>query len=99
MLRTGLLFLLISSGYLFANNTWIEATGSAGWTPRFSHSTVVFDNKIWVINGYDSDDVWYSTDGTNWVRAVDSVAWPMRTSFATLNFKGKVWILGGYMGC
>jgi hypothetical protein len=30
---------------------WIQATESAPWNGRFGHTSVVFDNKIWVIGG------------------------------------------------
>ena len=43
---------------------WVCATESAPWTPREAHSSVVFDGKIWVIGGQDTEDrtndVWYS---------------------------------------
>ena len=28
---------------------WVKATSSAGFTPRRGHTSVVFNNKIWVI--------------------------------------------------
>jgi len=34
--------------------TWIEATDSAGFAPRSNHTSVVFNNKIWVIAGLTS---------------------------------------------
>ena len=30
---------------------WVQATESAPWKERFGHTSVVFDNKIWVIGG------------------------------------------------
>ena len=45
--------------------SWTEAPVSSTYPGRNQHSSVVFDNKIWVIGGYDStasrlNDVWYS---------------------------------------
>ena len=56
------------------------------WYGRYSHSTVVFDNKIWIISGAPalnpgdpgsdpighSSDVWYSPNGYNWHNATIS---------------------------
>jgi hypothetical protein len=30
---------------------WTQATDSAGWSGRCNHTSVVFDNKMWVIGG------------------------------------------------
>jgi hypothetical protein len=44
---------------------WNLATANAEWSGRAGHTSVVFDNKMWVIGGADSsdyrNDVWYST--------------------------------------
>jgi hypothetical protein len=34
---------------LFAQMEWICATDSAEWSARRCHTSVVFDNKIWVL--------------------------------------------------
>ena len=43
---------------------WYQATPNANFSKRQSHSSVVFNNKIWVIGGGDNtsfyNDVWYS---------------------------------------
>ena len=41
-------------------------TAAAAFSGRSSHTTAVFDNKMWVIGGFDDsnkNDVWYSADG------------------------------------
>ena len=41
--------------------SWTQATSSAGWTGREGPTSVVFDNKMWVMGGYDGsyrNDVW-----------------------------------------
>lgn len=43
---------------------WFLATDSAGWSGRFGHTVVTFDNKIWILGGNDGEfrnDVWYSS--------------------------------------
>ena len=87
---------------LFAQMEWICATDSAEWTPRYGHTSVVFDNKIWVIGGYDSsgykNDVWCSIDGINWNCITDSTEWEPRKFHTSVVFDNKMWVLGGYRG-
>ena len=52
---------------------WTQATGSAQFPARYSHTSVVFNDKMWIIGGAmsigDLNDVWYSkqqTSANNW---------------------------------
>jgi hypothetical protein len=53
---------------------WTEATAAAPWAGREYHSLGVFDNKMWVMVGYNGNiggnlgDVWYSSDGASWTQ-------------------------------
>jgi hypothetical protein len=50
---------------------WMEHTANAPWDPRQYHSVTVFDDRMWVLAGYDGEDrndVWYSDDGVNWYK-------------------------------
>ena len=81
--------------------SWSEATTDAAWSARNSHSSVVFDGKIWVLGGTDGGhkkDVWYSADGINWTRATIAAAWTARYYHSSVVFDGKIWVLGGYDG-
>jgi len=84
--------------------SWFEATASAPWQSRYRHTSVVFDNKMWVIGGEHADytgfenlnDVWYSTNGTQWYRSTASAPWAGRVDHASVVYDGKMWvILGG----
>jgi hypothetical protein len=81
---------------------WQCATESAGWSPRRNHTSVVFDNKMWVLGGWDysgyRNDVWYSSDGINWVCATESAGWSPREGHTSVVFDNKIWVLGGYDG-
>ena len=86
-----------------ASSPWVRATAWAPWTRRFRHTTVVFDDKLWVLGGYRAypdydrlNDVWYSPDGTNWTRATAHAAWPPRAGHASAVFDDRLWVLGGY---
>ena len=40
---------------------WTEATaGSAGWSIRQDHTSIVFDNKIWVLGGSLNTSTYYN---------------------------------------
>jgi hypothetical protein len=78
---------------------WICATPSAGWSGRLQHTSVVFDNKIWVLGGVDPsgfrNDIWYSTDGVNWTQATASAGWSGRWGHTSVVFDNKMWVMGG----
>ena len=47
---------------------WEQATASAGWSTRGRHTSIAFDNKIWVLGGNDGshkNDVWSSGINNN----------------------------------
>ncbi len=73
-------------------------TTNAAFSARSSHTTVVFDNKLWVIGGYDGDgkrDRWHSKDGSNWTDATIYPTFSARSSHTATLFDNKVWVIGG----
>ena len=72
------------------------------FTPRASHVTVAFQNKLWIIGGYangDSlSDIWYSDDGVSWTLAASNYAFPLRIFHSVVVFKDKLWLIGGSNG-
>jgi hypothetical protein len=52
--------------------TWTQATAAANWTARANHTSVVYNNKMWVLGGragLAKNDVWYSNlTSSGWVR-------------------------------
>jgi len=85
--------------YSANGTTWTQATDTAAWSDRYDHASVVFNNKMWVLGGFDSggwqDDVWSSTDGVNWTEETNAAAWPDRAGNTLLVYDNTVWILGG----
>ena len=86
---------------------WEQAADYAPWSDRAMHSSVVFDNKMWVIGGgvYDEsyyrntvvnyNDVWFSTDGENWTEATGHAGWPARRFHRSVVYEDKMWVIGG----
>ena len=84
-----------------SGSTWVEATDAPGWSARREHTSVVFNDKLWVLGGNDGsyeDDVWYSENGISWTQATDSADWSARMEYASLVFNDKLWVLGAYDG-
>ena len=94
----------------FRNDVWsstngiawneVKADNNAGWSARQAHTSVVFDNKMWVLGGSGVDDsrkndVWSSTNGITWTDAGASNHWSARQNHTSVVFEGKIWVLGG----
>lgn len=83
-------------------SNWSQATSEAGWDPRYGHTSVVHDGKMWVLGGWRGDiflnDVWWSTDGVEWNAATLEAGWPARGDMTSVSYEGKIWILGGNGG-
>ena len=80
--------------------TWTQATASANFGERSGHTSVVFDNKIWVIGGYDvfgnhTNSVWHSSDGVTWTQATPSANFGARSYHESVVYDGKIWVIGG----
>ena len=83
--------------YDFKSDSW--ARKSEGATPRDTHSTVVYDGKMYIYGGWDDDldrvnDLWEYNFATN--------SWSQKTSGATARnqhsavvYDGKMYIFGG----
>jgi hypothetical protein len=94
---------LIGPSLLLAQNMeWTCAIPSAGWSARWGHTSVFFNDKIWVLGGYDSgslkNDVWFSPDGVEWMPATASAGWSQRYGHTSVVFDNKIWVLGGCDG-
>ena len=55
---------------------------------------------MWVLGGAvpgvgETNDVWYSPDGTNWAEATSAAQWTDRYGYQALVFDNKMWVLGG----
>ncbi len=78
---------------------WILMAPSAGWSARRGMQACVFDNKLWLMGGFNYDtghknDVWNTTDGTDWNLVTSNAAWPGRDHFALTVHSGRMWVMG-----
>jgi thermitase len=82
---------------------WTRVTGAASFSGRSCHSSVIYDDRIWVIGGFAQDDqnlfikndVWYSADGVTWTRATASAPFSNRWGHRSVVFGNKMWVIGG----
>lgn len=82
---------------------WMCAVASAEFAPRSSYSSVVFNDKIWVVGGFAAganllNDVWYSSNGSSWTQATAEAAFSKRYGHASLVYDNKMWVIGGMEG-
>jgi len=80
----------------------VSATSEALFSARDRHTSIVFDDKMWVIGGQDVsliDNVWHSTDGMTWIKAsIQAPSFSHRNSHASVVFDDKMWVIGGEDG-
>jgi hypothetical protein len=91
----------------YYNDVWSSADGvhwkrhvkSAPWHPRQYHDVAVFDDRMWVLEGYhqqggNRNDVWYSSDGVSW-RELPDTPWQPRHAASVFVFDGALWMVAG----
>ena len=81
-------------------NVWTLATKSADFSKRYGHTSVVFDDKIWVIGGFEDgkvlkNDVWYSVDGYTWIQVDVTNPFPPRYGHVSTVYDNKIWVIAG----
>ncbi len=87
--------------------TWTQVTANAPWSARGDHSVVVYQNKLWVMGGYNTNnqptitatyynDVWSSPDGINWTNVTAKAPWKERAGASTFVFDNKMWVVSGF---
>jgi len=77
---------------------WTQATASAAFGKRYSHTSLIYDNKMWVIGGAYYNDVWYSTDGVVWTQATASAAFEACYGYKSIVYDDKMWVIRYYAG-
>jgi len=90
----------------FYNDVWSSADGAtwechlehASWAPRQMHEVAVFDDKLWVLEGWDGKqnrkDVWCSADGVHW-RELPDTPWAPRHAASVFVYRDALWVVAG----
>lgn len=78
---------------------WQRHTAAAPWKPRQYHDVAVWDDRLWIFEGYNSDggnrkDVWHSTDGVKWHEVPDA-PWKPRHAASVFVHDGSLWMVAG----
>ena len=83
---------------------WEQVTKKAGWDNRYDHESVVFNEHIWVIGGYNPgnsgdsyyEDIWKSADGENWTMVDDNADFKGRRGHSLVAFNNTLFLIGGF---
>lgn len=88
----------------FHRDVWSTADGvswkrhaDAPWAPRQYHEVAVFDDKLWVMEGFSGqnrNDVWYSPDGETWTELA-STPWAPRHAASVFVHEDGLWMVAG----
>ena len=72
---------------------------AAAFEARAAHTSVVFDNKMWILGGLNRggslNDVWWSIDGITWNQSTASAGFSQRYGHASVVFDNKMWVVAG----
>lgn len=92
---------------IYYNDVWSSADGihweqsleQAPWYPRQYHEVAVFDNKMWVMEGFNEAggnraDVWYSADGIHW-HEIANTPWDTRHAASVFTYADGLWMVAG----
>jgi hypothetical protein len=79
--------------------TWAQHTADAPWQSRQYHEVAVYDDKMWVLEGYILDgynmhDVWYSSDGVEWAEVLIT-PWAARHAASVFVYHDALWMVAG----
>jgi hypothetical protein len=103
----------LGGGFGALNDVWSSADGvnwqletiDAEFSPRWGHSSVVFENEIWLFGGLGSgrkNDIWSTKDGVNWKNESPQIPYAQefsaRFSHTTDTFQNRILMLGGNDG-
>jgi hypothetical protein len=78
---------------------WKQHTNAAPWAKRMYQDVAVFDNKMWVMEGWmpesgNRNDVWYSENGETWHELPDT-PWKPRHAASVFVYDNALWMVAG----
>jgi hypothetical protein len=91
------------------NFEWTQEVKNAEWANRYGHAAVLYDNRIWVMGGYNPgvlkgdtyyEDVWSSEDGVTWELVLEKAPWLGRKGHRVVVFNDgsgdAMFLVGGF---
>jgi hypothetical protein len=90
----------------FFNDVWSSPDGvrwtrhleHAPWPPRQYHDVAVYDDRLWVMEGWDGtgnrSDVHHSPDGVTW-HELPETPWAPRHAASLFAHRGALWMVAG----
>lgn len=89
----------------FYNDVWSTADGvhweqhieQAPWSARQYHDVAVFDDRLWVLEGWNKgnrNDVWHSADGVRW-EELPGTPWAPRHAASLFVHDDALWVVAG----
>ena len=89
--------------------TWTQVTEDADWSNRWDHAALSYNDKLWVMGGYNPggfsgdsylSDVWSSSDGIEWEQHTETAPWHGRRGHSAVVFDDgsgpAMFIIGGF---
>ncbi len=76
---------------------WHRVTSNEAWH-SFAGNSVVYNNKMWVIDNDNFNGklrIWNSTNGADWHQVTSNTNFSDRLGRSAVVFDGKMWVLGG----
>jgi len=78
---------------------WFKVDASIAWPPRAGHTSLFFDDRLWVLGGgaarVGKNDVWFSNDGAGWKQLDVDTGWTRRFGHSSVIFHDRMWVIGG----
>jgi len=79
--------------------TWEKVVEETSFFAGGGHSSVIFNNKIWIMGGFrKSGSIFSSPDGIHWNQVEKSGEFGERVAHTSVSFKNAIWVIGGYNG-
>ncbi|MGM0596750.1 MAG: Kelch repeat-containing protein [Myxococcota bacterium] len=87
----------------FFQGIWWEQATISPFGARAGHTSVVHENKIFLMGGFTLEgnqtiafnDVWISEDGINWEQILANAPWAPRANHCSVVFDGRIYLIGG----
>lgn len=80
---------------------WELMTDNAAWSPRIHFTAIVFEDKLWAIDGTTStealtNEVWYSEDGKEWTSLNSKTTLPFTHASTVFVHDNALYVAAGY---